>query len=264
MARKRGGIAGVWDRNKTWLTPVAEMLGGAVNPLLGAGIGAAIGGLDRPGKSGIGVDPFHAVTGGLQGYGMGKLGQSARTGIQGMLTGGAKVAAKGAPYTGLVGGVGEDVMGSAQAVGPNASTNLSSLLNPATRPLPAYSPSMLSTPTGPLFTGNELDVAKSALSTNPVKMPSMASKMLSFTKDNADVIGGVGRGVLGTMQYQQGAAANRQQAESNAAQQKLAQDKFNYQKEQEALALANRQRLSKLLLPSLQSSLSWLKPSVNP
>ena len=124
MARKRGGLAGVWDRNKGVITPAAEMLAGAINPLLGAGVGAAIGALDRPGKSGIGIDPFHAVTGGIQGYGMGKLGQSARTGLQGLFTGGME---KAVPVQGISGNVDMTArMTPTASMGPSAITGIPS------------------------------------------------------------------------------------------------------------------------------------------
>lgn len=75
MARKRGGIAGVWDRNKKWLNYVAPVAAGVVGgPWAGAALGAAMRGLDRPGKSGIGLDLGQAARGGIEGYGLGKLG----------------------------------------------------------------------------------------------------------------------------------------------------------------------------------------------
>ena len=77
MARKRGGIAGFYDRNKKVIKPVATGLAGLFGtPALGAAVGAAFGGLDRPGKSGIGLDVMGAAKGGLSGYAAGKLGNS--------------------------------------------------------------------------------------------------------------------------------------------------------------------------------------------
>ena len=77
MARKRGGIAGFYDRNKKVIKPVATTLAGLFGtPALGAAVGAAFGGLDRPGKSGIGLDVMGAAKGGLSGYAAGKLGNS--------------------------------------------------------------------------------------------------------------------------------------------------------------------------------------------
>jgi hypothetical protein len=108
MARKRGGLAGLYDRNKGIIKTVAPIAAGfipGVGPLIGAGIGAAIGGLDRPGKSGIGLDPFKAVTGGIQGYGGAKMGQSIKGGLGKLFTGGSPLSKlTGAPKVGLTAG----------------------------------------------------------------------------------------------------------------------------------------------------------------
>lgn len=91
MAKKRGGLAGVWDRNKGVIKTVAPIAAGfipGVGPLAGAALGAAMRGLDRPGKGGIGLDIGGAVRGGLEGYGGAKLGQAAK----GLFTGGAAAA----------------------------------------------------------------------------------------------------------------------------------------------------------------------------
>lgn len=70
----RGGIAGIWDRNKAFIKPIAQATAAYFGgPMAGAGVGAAMGGLDRPGKSGVGVDVGGAVRGGIQGYGVGQL-----------------------------------------------------------------------------------------------------------------------------------------------------------------------------------------------
>ena len=87
MARKRGGVAGFWDNNKGWLKNVVPtalgMIPGVGVPLAVAS-SAAMRGLDRPGKRGIGFDVKEGAIGAAQGYGMGKLGQGARAGIQSM------------------------------------------------------------------------------------------------------------------------------------------------------------------------------------
>jgi len=113
MAKKRGGIAGFYDRNKKIIKPVATGLAGLFGtPALGAAVGAAFGGLDRPGKSGIGLDVMGAAKGGLSGYAAGSAGQSlgkmagipkigglqsAGSKLGGMFTGGAGSAAAAAP-----------------------------------------------------------------------------------------------------------------------------------------------------------------------
>lgn len=103
MAKKRGGLAGIWDRNKKIIKPVATGLAGLIGtPALGAAVGAAMGGLDRPGKSGIGLDVGGALKGGVSGYGMGKVGQAlpgimsaGKAGIGGLVKGGLTKRADG-------------------------------------------------------------------------------------------------------------------------------------------------------------------------
>jgi hypothetical protein len=86
MARKRGGLAGVWDRNKQIIKPVATLGAGVLTGGLGGAIvGGLMNGLDREGKGGIGFDPMRGAKGAVQGYGMGKLGAGigARLGLGG-------------------------------------------------------------------------------------------------------------------------------------------------------------------------------------
>ena len=74
--RKRGGLAGAWDRNKAYIKPIASGLAGLIGtPALGALVGAAMGGFDREGKGGIGFDAKQGVMGGIAGYGAGTVGQ---------------------------------------------------------------------------------------------------------------------------------------------------------------------------------------------
>ncbi len=85
MAKKRGGLAGLYDRNKGLLNILAPLAAGAFGgPLAGAAVGAAMRGLDRPGKRGIGFDPFAALPGAVSGYGLGGAGQGIRQGVQGL------------------------------------------------------------------------------------------------------------------------------------------------------------------------------------
>lgn len=82
MAKKRGGLAGLYDRNKGLLNILAPLAAGAFGgPLAGAAVGAAMRGLDRPGKRGIGFDPFAALPGAVSGYGLGSTGQGLRQGV---------------------------------------------------------------------------------------------------------------------------------------------------------------------------------------
>jgi hypothetical protein len=118
MARKRGGLAGLYDRNKGLIRTGASMLAGAAGgPLAGAAVGAAMRGLDREGKRGIGFDVGQGVRGGIEGALAGKGGQMARSGITQMLQ----------PGTGGFGGAMDRLGGSigrgVEAVGRYAAKN---------------------------------------------------------------------------------------------------------------------------------------------
>ena len=101
MAKKRGGLAGFYDKNKKIIKPVAAGLAGMLGtPALGAAVGAAFGGLDREGKSGVKVDLGGAVKGGITGYAAGGAGQSL-----GRMAGIGKVGALEQAGKGLSGGL---------------------------------------------------------------------------------------------------------------------------------------------------------------
>lgn len=85
--RKRGGLAGLWDRNKKIIAPVVSgalglATGGLAAPALAGGL---MRGLDRPGKGGIGFDVGQGVRGAAQGA----LAGSAGRGLGNILRGGA-------------------------------------------------------------------------------------------------------------------------------------------------------------------------------
>ena len=89
MARKRGGLAGLWDRNKGAIKAIAPMALGAIPGIgipLAAGARAAMEGLDRPGKGGIGFDIGEglkgAAMGAVQGYG----GKQLAGGVKGLFS----------------------------------------------------------------------------------------------------------------------------------------------------------------------------------
>ena len=91
MARKRGGIAGFYDRNKKAIKTIAPIAAGfipGVGPLVGAALGAALGG-DTEGKGYFkGFNTGGAIKGGVSGYAGAKLGQAAKGGLGNMFTGG--------------------------------------------------------------------------------------------------------------------------------------------------------------------------------
>ena len=107
MARKRGGLAGIYDRNKKYIKTLAPIAAGfipGVGPLVGAALGAAMGG-DTEGKGYFkGFNAGGAVKGGLSGYGGAKLGQAAKGGLAKMFTASPLDKLTGAPQVGLTAG----------------------------------------------------------------------------------------------------------------------------------------------------------------
>lgn len=98
----RGGIAGVYDRNKKVINPAAELALGlipGVGPALAAGYGAAVGGFDHEGQGGVKLDPMQAALGGVKGYGLGSVGAGVGSALSGAT----------APTLGTAGTVGSTV-----------------------------------------------------------------------------------------------------------------------------------------------------------
>ena len=141
--KKRGGAAGVWDRNKDVIVPVGAGLlglltGGVATPMLAA---AAARGLDREGKGGIGFDAGNAARGAMEGAAAGSVGKFAGgfmpgAGAAGGAAGSAATAAAPASSVAM-GGVGgmpaipSLPMGSvASAAGPMAAAPASSFSLP--------------------------------------------------------------------------------------------------------------------------------------
>jgi len=89
MARKRGGVAGFYDRKKGFIKALAPIALGAI-PGIGMPLAVAAGaamGADKEGKGYFkGFDAGGALKGGVAGYGQGATG----AGIKGLLTGAAK------------------------------------------------------------------------------------------------------------------------------------------------------------------------------
>jgi|GEM_PF-3019081 len=117
--KKRGGVAGAYDRNKGLVKAVATGAAGLLGgPGAAALLGGAIGGLDREGKSGIGLDLGGAAKGALSGAAMGGVGagmggaikgatSAAGQGMGALLTGAKQGAMQGMrSYTGSIPGMG--------------------------------------------------------------------------------------------------------------------------------------------------------------
>lgn len=77
--RKRGGLAGLYDRNKGLIQAAVPTLAGMLIPgsalVSGAIAGGLARGLDRPGKGGIGLDLGQAAQGALTGAALGQAGR---------------------------------------------------------------------------------------------------------------------------------------------------------------------------------------------
>lgn len=90
--KKRGGVAGAYDRNKKLVSAAAT----AAGYMLGGPAGAAasrgfIQGVDRPGKSGIGFDVGRAAKGAMEGYGAANLANLGKAGMGKLLGGGSGI-----------------------------------------------------------------------------------------------------------------------------------------------------------------------------
>jgi hypothetical protein len=82
--KKRGGVAGAYDRNKAIVQAAVPTLAGMLIPggaIAGAVAGGLARGLDRPGKGGIGLDLGQAARGAVTGAALGKLGSMAGKGL---------------------------------------------------------------------------------------------------------------------------------------------------------------------------------------
>lgn len=165
MARKRGGLAGLWDSKKGVIKTLAPIALGAIPGVgvpLAAAAGAAMGGLDREGKSGIGLDLGGAVKGGVTGYLGGQTGKAIAGGVKGLLTGAGK-------------GVGA-AAGAAPSTTPSASVD--ALLR-----------------SGGGFMGSPVSTAGGAAKAGA----SMLSRAGTFAKENKDLLTLAGKGIMATM-----------------------------------------------------------------
>lgn len=176
--RRRGGAAGVWDRNKEVIKPVATGLAGMfLTPAVAAGLGAAMGGLDRPGKGGIGLDVGGAVRGGLSGYGMGKIGQFAggQMGVEPLFT------PKPAPPAGSYEGPTQAM--SAPRAGMSDAEMMQAFSDPSAAATPAAGTGALS------------DRLRGMLGDLPGTARRAGTGALSFVRENPELSAGIAQGL---------------------------------------------------------------------
>lgn len=224
MARKRGGLAGIWDRNKKIIKPLATGIAGALTGGAGAAVlGGLMSGLDREGKKGIGFDIGQGARGAIAGYGTGMAG----AGVKGLLTGGtAGAKAALSNYNRLPFGLG----GSETAgVGPLA-------------------PQQAVGQGGGFFPGtggagvNPMD----ALRGTAPSAKSFGSRALGFARENKDLIGMAAKGIQSAMPDPANEAAFM-----NAETQRL---RFEEEARQNKMDDERRRRIAELLMPMVQQN----------
>ena len=214
MARKRGGLAGLYDRNKglvrTAATIGAGLLGG---PGAAAATGAAFRGLDRPGKSGIGLDPFAALRGGVEGYAIGQGTQ----GVKNLLTAGRGAAAVGAPSASVAGSPMLPQVDMASKIGMTPGFGAAQA--------GAGAPSLGAMPSVIKGAGEQ----------------GFLSKAAGFARENKDLIAMAGKGIM-SAQPAPGEEASMMNAETNRM--RLEEEQRQAKMEEE-----RRQRIASILMP---------------
>lgn len=239
MARKRGGLAGLWDRSKGVIKPLATFTAGMINPALGAAVGAAMGGLDREGKSGIGFDLKQGAIGGVTGYGMGKLGAAAKGKALGMF------APKG------IGAVPEGVK-NAMATVDRVSSNLAGL---------GEAPSVAG------VTSRVASAAPDLVSkVNPAELfapqaPGRLAQFGNFVTKNQGLISGAGKAVAGVLGQQADRAQNADQMALQRERLGLDRERFNLERDEVERERLRRERVARLLMPLFDQQLRELNLS---
>lgn len=228
MAKKRGGLAGLYDRNKG-LFRTAAILGGTAlgGPAGGAAAGAAFRGLDRPGKRGIGFDVGQGIRGGLEGYAMGKTAQGVGSSLKNMFTAGGAPAASAAPAFDFSGtGIGMPEPSPVFNFGQSPVANIPGLTDAA---------------------GNSIQQGRLA-------------QLLKGTKENWQTISGTAKGVGMALNYQQQQRLAEQEAAREAAAQRRMDEEFALRKSEIERQRASRERLTQMLMPLFQANLRGLAP----
>lgn len=269
MAKKRGGLAGLYDRNKG-IFRTAAILGGTAlgGPAGGALAGAAMRGLDREGKRGIGFDVGQGIRGGIEGYTMGKTAQAVGGGLKNLF------AAKGAPAAQAVmpelPGIGFGLGGQAPPViGPEAPLTASywqpdEKILPPLKTMPGITSRAVGAGYNPMADFASKGPSLMTAGNVPMKSTGLVRKLLTGARENWDVLSGIGEQVGGIMDYQQKAAIERLKAEQDAARLRLEEQRFQLGKQETEADRENRRRLTQLLMPMLQAQMSNVLPSPQP
>jgi hypothetical protein len=229
MARKRGGLAGVYDRNKKYFKTLAPIALGAIPGVgmpLAVAAGAAMGG-DREGKGYFkGFDVGGAVKGAAAGYGQGATG----AGVRGLLTGAAK--------SGMTAG-----QGFKQAM-KEYNRPASNLLNRLTGSDPMSSASRM------IDSANQQILSNPAMGGTGVSVPNAPApkSMLSLLRENKDLIGA---GVKGLQMALPDRANEAAMMNAETARQRLDIERMEMERQRKDEE-ERRRRIRDLLLPYAQ------------
>ena len=257
--RKRGGVAGVWDRNKKIIKPVVNATAGAFfGPWGGAASGALMEGLDQEGKAGINFDGKDALKGGLTGYWQGGLGESVKERVGQKLLPklfGAESAGSGAAAAA------PEKIGQLASASPGESGNMvGNLMSrgaevpppPSFPSLPAGGkPSLPTLPGGNPFSGMSGPKAPPTGFLGKVGQAAKGIGMgaVNFAKAAPEAVGGALQG-YGNMR-----AANTMAA-SQASRDKLEREMWETEQE----AKKKRAAMAQQLYQVMQGQMSWNKP----
>lgn len=263
MAKKRGGIAGVWDRNKGVIKTLAPMALGMIPGVgipLAAAAGAAMAGFDRPGRRGIGFDPFEGAKGGLTGAASGAAGAGIQKGIAGLF------APKTLPTAAQIAGV------NVPTVDIGSALNLSSTA-PVSAGIPTLPPldtgrfasvaGITRTPGAPIPTPSPTIPAVGGVvpgGTPPTPNPNRLRELLSGAKSNWELISGAGNAVNALL----GQNAQQAQADALLEQQRLQNERmmeeFRLKRQETETERENRRRMTQLLMPLLMQQFGNVLP----
>lgn len=266
--RKRGGLAGAYDRNKALVQAAAPVLAGLLVPGAGAGIAGAVTGglargLDRPGQGGIGLDLGQAARGAVSGYGLGQLGgmAGAKLGV-GQTAAAAPAPAPAAAARPLPEGVTE--VGRLASASPAESRALvGQMTAQAPSPMRAMvAPGAGTTTVAPRAAGAITPPTTAAMPTpTPMPEPGLFSRTMGALGRGAEAVGEFGRRNAPIIQATATplAAVIGGRMEQDIEERKLRLQEEQFQREQEA-----RDRLAQLLMPMFQQQAGRVRPMTTP
>lgn len=228
-AKKRGGYAGIYDRNKKLVsaagTGIGFLLGG---PAGAAAVRGGIAGLDRPGQSGIGFDVKRGLKGGLEGYGAGSVAALGQAGLANLLGKGAAGAIPALP-----------------ASAPMVSTPLPSSVVGMGAGVPAAAGAAGAGAAGAV-TGAATGVATGAANVAGAAPTTMLGRLLAGAQRNAPIIQ-AGLGAVSDVMGQRSQQAIEEQR--LAQQQQQFEQTFGVSEEERRRRQAEANRLAALFMP---------------